>query len=95
MSVTSWLLTEAGGFGGVPLAQFGAVGHVPALQDEAGVAAVMQRGALHRWPGRLGHHPAVLQGRPHPRAQLHWKPARRTVTNRQTLAGESWWTTPI
>lgn len=76
----SLLLTEAGGFRGVPLAQFGAVGHVPALQDESGMAAVMKRGALHRWPRWLRHHPAVLQGNPHSRAQLHWKPVRHTVT---------------
>lgn len=70
------LLTEAGGLGGVPLAQFGAVGHVAALQEEAGVAAVVQRGALHRGPGGLGRHPPVLQGRPHPWTQQHCKPAR-------------------
>lgn len=75
-SVAGWLLTEAGGLRGVPLAQFGAVGHVPALQHEASMAAVVQRGALHRGPGGLGRHPAVLQGCPHPRTQLHWNPAR-------------------
>lgn len=88
------LLTEAGGLRRVPLAQFGAVGHVPALQDESSMAAVVKRGALHRRPGGLRRHPAVLQGRPHSGAELHWKPARRSVTrvkwpNRTPLAGKS------
>ncbi|TNN31190.1 hypothetical protein EYF80_058658 [Liparis tanakae] len=41
--------------------------------DEAGVAAVVQYRALHRGAGGLHRHPAVLQGRPHPRAQQHWR----------------------
>lgn len=64
-------LTEAGGFGRVPLAQFGAVADVSALQHEAGVAAVVEHRPLHRRPRRLGRHAAVLQGRPHPRTQQH------------------------
>lgn len=64
-------LTEAGGFGRVPLAQFGAVADVSALQHEAGVAAVVEHRPLHRRPRRLGCHAAVLQGRPHPRTQQH------------------------
>lgn len=67
-------LTEAGGFGRVPLAQFSAMADVHALQDEAGVAAVVEHRSLHRRPRRLGRHAAVLQGRPHPRAQQHWEP---------------------
>lgn len=66
-------LTEAGGLGRVPLAQLGAVTDVSALQDEAVVAAVMEHRALHRLPRRLHRHPAILQGRPHPRAQQHWE----------------------
>lgn len=64
-------LTEAGGFGGVPLAQLGAVADVSALQHEACVAAVVEHRALHRRPWRLGRHAPVLQGRPHPRTQQH------------------------
>lgn len=70
-------LTEAGGFGRVPLAQFSAMADVPALQDEAGVAAVVEHRPLHRRPRRLHHHATVLQGRPHPRAQQHWEPGGR------------------
>lgn len=78
--IISQLLTEAGGFRCVPLAQFSAVGHVPALQDESSMAAVMKRGPLHRWPWWLRRHPPVLQGSPDSRAQLHWKPAMCTIT---------------
>ena len=44
-----------------------------ALQDEAGMAAVVENGALHRWAWGLHRHPAVLQGCPHPWAQQHWE----------------------
>lgn len=64
-------LTEAGGFGGVPLAQLGAVADISALQHEASMAAVVEHRALHRRPWRLGRHAAVLQGRPHPWTQQH------------------------
>lgn len=67
-------LTEAGGFRRVPLAQFSAMADVSALQDEAGVAAVMEHRPFHWRPGGLHRHPAVLQGSPHPRAQQHWEP---------------------
>lgn len=83
-AIATRLLTEAGGLRCVPLAQFSAVGHVPALQDESSMAAVMKRGPLHRWPGWLHRHPPVLQGDPDSRAQLHWKPARRTITQEVT-----------
>lgn len=66
-------LTEAGGFRCIPFAQFSAMADVSALQDKAGVAAVMEHRALHGWSRRLRHHPAVFQRRPHSRAQQHWK----------------------
>lgn len=71
--IYSETLTQAGGFRRVPLAQLSAMADVSALQDEAGVAAVMEHGSFHGGPGRLRRHPAILQRRPHPRAQQHWK----------------------
>lgn len=73
-------LTQAGGFGRVPLAQLSAMADVSALQDEAGMAAVVENGSFHRWPGRPRRHPAVLQRRPHPRAQQHCEAQGHRVT---------------
>lgn len=70
------VLTQAGGFGRVPLAQFSAMTDVSALQDEASMAAVMEHCPFHWWPRWLRHHPSVLQGSPDPRAQQHWEPER-------------------
>ena len=46
---------------------------VSALQDEAGVAAVMEHRPFRWQPDRLRHHTAVLQGSPDPRAQQHFE----------------------
>lgn len=46
---------------------------VSALQDEAGMAAVMEHRPFDRRPGWLHRHTAVLQGSPDPRAQQHFE----------------------
>lgn len=78
------ILTEAGGFRCIPLAQLSAMADVSALQDEASMAAVMKHCPFHWWSGRLHCHPTVLQGRPHSWAQQHWNPEGEQERKRET-----------
>ena len=48
------------------------MGDVPALQDEASIAAVVNYAALYRLSWGLHCHPAILQRYPCTGAQQHW-----------------------